>query len=242
MTGLQRFLAGLATLAALIAAGVIGVAGVGHKYGVWDYADARQLLTWGVYGCAAAGALALVALALGLARGRLAGAFTALFALAAAGGAAYAPLNLHRLMEASPPLNDVTTDFTDPPAYIALAAVRALTPVGLAYDGAKAPLQRERYPAVSGLDSAASPGALYAGALAAAKAQGWVIAAEAPEQGRIEATAVSEWLGLKEDIVIRIRPTDAGSRLDMRSASRAGENDMGANAAHIRAIVNALPR
>ena len=35
MTGLQKALAGLALLAALVAAGTIGAAGIGHKYGAW---------------------------------------------------------------------------------------------------------------------------------------------------------------------------------------------------------------
>jgi uncharacterized protein (DUF1499 family) len=35
--------------------------------------------------------------------------------------------------------------------------------------------------------------------------------------------------------VIRVRPTDAGSRVDVRSVSRVGVSDVGKNAARIRA-------
>jgi uncharacterized protein (DUF1499 family) len=40
--------------------------------------------------------------------------------------------------------------------------------------------------------------------------------------------------------VIRVRPTDAGSRVDVRSVSRVGVSDMGTNAARVRAYLAEL--
>ena len=60
------------------------------------------------------------------------------------------------------------------------------------------------------------------------------------EEGRIEATAVSEWFGFKDDIAIRIVADGAGARLDMRSASRTGAHDLGANADRVRAFLAGL--
>ena len=47
MTGLQKALAGLALLAALIGGGTIGTAGIGHKFGLWQMPVARLLLSTG---------------------------------------------------------------------------------------------------------------------------------------------------------------------------------------------------
>jgi uncharacterized protein (DUF1499 family) len=59
------------------------------------------------------------------------------------------------------------------------------------------------------------------------------VAADARE-GRIEATDTTRWFGFKDDVVIRVRPDAAGSRVDVRSKSRVGRGDAGANAARIR--------
>jgi uncharacterized protein (DUF1499 family) len=41
-------------------------------------------------------------------------------------------------------------------------------------------------------------------------------------------------LRLPDDITVRIRPRADGTRIDIRSASRLGHHDFGANAARIR--------
>ena len=56
----------------------------------------------------------------------------------------------------------------------------------------------------------------------------------APREGRIEAVARTLWFGFEDDVVIRVRATAAGSRIDMRSRSRVGVSDLGANAERIR--------
>jgi uncharacterized protein (DUF1499 family) len=62
----------------------------------------------------------------------------------------------------------------------------------------------------------------------------WDIVAAEEAAGRIEATDRTFWFGFIDDIVIRVRPTDVGSRVDVRSVSRVGVSDVGANAARIR--------
>jgi uncharacterized protein (DUF1499 family) len=57
----------------------------------------------------------------------------------------------------------------------------------------------------------------------------------------IEATATSWWFGLTSDVAIRIKPAGKiGARLDIRSKSRIGENDMGMNAEIVRDFVRAV--
>ena len=74
----------------------------------------------------------------------------------------------------------------------------------------------------------------------AARKMGWDIVALVPEQGRIEATASTLLFGFKDDVVIRITPEAGGSRVDMRSVSRVGGSDIGANARRIRAFMKEL--
>lgn len=243
MTGLQKALAGLALLAGLVAGGLVGVAGIGHKYGAWDLAFAEgTLLQYGFLIAVAAGGSALVAMVLGGIRGKLGGVFTAILALAVAGGVAYVPWQMQKQKEASPALHDVSTDTANPPPFVALAEVRRVAPNGAGYDGAGATLQKQHFPDIETFRSAGSAAALHGKAAQIVKDRGWQVAANLPDEGRIEATSVSEWFGLKDDVVIRIVATeDGGSLLDIRSAAREGVNDRGANAARIRDFIAALP-
>jgi hypothetical protein len=45
-------------------------------------------------------------------------------------------------------------------------------------------------------------------------------------------------MGLRDDVVVRIRPAREGARVDVRSASRYGYTDFGANAARVEALLN----
>ena len=66
---------------------------------------------------------------------------------------------------------------------------------------------------------------------------GWEIVASELAEGRIEATATTFWFGFKDDVVVRVTPTDSGSRIDVRSVSRVGRSDVGANAERITAYL-----
>ena len=46
--------------------------------------------------------------------------------------------------------------------------------------------------------------------------------------------------GFKDDVVIRITPAGSGSRVDVRSVSRVGRSDLGANARRIREFLRQL--
>jgi len=47
-------------------------------------------------------------------------------------------------------------------------------------------------------------------------------------------------LRFRDDITIRVRPAASGSRVDVRSRSRVGRDDLGANAARIRRFLREL--
>jgi len=53
----------------------------------------------------------------------------------------------------------------------------------------------------------------------------------------IEAVARTPIMGFRDDVVIRISPLGQGARVDMRSASRFGDHDLGSNASRIRSLL-----
>ena len=78
-------------------------------------------------------------------------------------------------------------------------------------------------------------------AKAAVKQMGWTLKSENVETGIIEATDTTFWYGFKDDVVIRIRPSEGGgSVVDVRSISRVGGSDIGANAIRIRKFLDVM--
>ena len=103
----------------------------------------------------------------------------------------------------------------------------------LAYDPGFAAQQRAGYPDLKALTVADAPDVAYDKALAAAKTLGWAIIASDPARGRIEATDTVPWWGFHDDVVVRLTPSDGGTRIDVRSKSRVGKGDVGVNAKRI---------
>ena len=140
-----------------------------------------------------------------------------------------------------PPINDITTDPDDPPAFVAIAELPASEDRDLAYPGDPfASAQRSAYPDLAPLRLAQGPQQVFEDARRAAHELGWEIVAEAPQAGRLEATQTTRIFRFVDDIVVRIRPAGSGSVVDVRSKSRDGRGDLGANAARIRAFLAAL--
>ena len=59
-----------------------------------------------------------------------------------------------------------------------------------------------------------------------------------PREGLIEAIARTPILGFRDDVVVRVRAAPEGARIDVRSASRYGRHDLGANAARVRLLID----
>jgi len=143
-----------------------------------------------------------------------------------------------------PPLSDITTDTADPPRFEAIARLRSRDANPVAYPGASlADLQRTTYPSIAPLQMATTPLELYEAALGVVIKRKWrVVDARSPQAGRreghIEAVARTRLMGFRDDVVIRVRPISGGARLDIRSASRYGQRDFGANAARVLALLD----
>ena len=95
--------------------------------------------------------------------------------------------------------------------------------------------QTKAYADIRSLILEDEPDVVFGEAKAAAKQMGWALKSENVKTGIIEATDTTFWYGFEDDVVIRIRPSEGGgSVLDVRSISRIGGSDIGANAARIR--------
>jgi hypothetical protein len=151
----------------------------------------------------------------------------------------------------APPIHDITTDTADPPAFVAVIALRerahAVNPpqyvrrVRLGNKIIDVPrLQHEYYPYIKPLFLALPPDQALARALRAGRTMGWRIDAYAPAQGRLEATAHTFFFDFKDDVVVRVTPHGSGSRIDVRSESRVGVSDIGTNAARIRRFLDLM--
>ena len=136
------------------------------------------------------------------------------------------------------PIHDVSTDRDNPPQFVAVLPLRAAAKAANStdYDAKTAELQKETYPDIGPLHLDVPPAQAFDRAAAAAREMKWDIVATDPAQGRIEATATTFWFGFKDDVVVRIAADGSGSRVDVRSLSRIGKSDVGANAKRVRDI------
>jgi uncharacterized protein (DUF1499 family) len=141
-----------------------------------------------------------------------------------------------------PRINDFTTDLADPPAFRHAATLPPNAGRDLGYPPDFAPVQTACCPDLRAAHLAVPPVEAFARARRTAGTMPrWQITAEDPAAGTIEAVVTSGLFGFQDDVVIRVRPDGArASRVDVRSKSRDGQGDLGANAARIHAYVAAL--
>jgi uncharacterized protein (DUF1499 family) len=237
-------LARLAFYLAGIAALTVAACGPAHRYLGVDLDLALTVFRFGFYVAAAAIALALATLVPTRPGDRRRGFLAALMALLIGIAAAWAPAQWLLEARTAPRLNDVTTDTSNVPAMVVTQQMRHGAPNPAAYPGAEtAALQRAAYPDIVPVVIGVSPADAFRRVDEVALSLGWEVVARAPADGRIEAVDTSDWFGLTDDIVIRIRPEgNTGSRIDIRSKSRIGQSDFGANARRIRAFVERVRR
>jgi len=144
-------------------------------------------------------------------------------------------------MSGAPPIHDITTDTDNPPLFEAILPLRADAPNPPEYTGADtASQQQAAYPDLKTLTIENSTDAVFAAAEQVARELGWDIVAADRAVGRIEATATTAWFHFKDDVVIRLTPHGSGTNVDIRSKSRVGRGDMGANALRMRVFLDRL--
>ncbi len=150
---------------------------------------------------------------------------------------------------AAPAIHDISTDLADPPIFqmIELRADNIDNIPGANDEDMRglSPLQRwetihrASYGDIRTVRIAQPMAEVIGKAERLAKTRGWDIAVADPTTGKLEATDTVTLFGFKEDIVLRVRPTEdgTGSVVDMRSVSRVGDGDRGSNARRIKGFL-----
>ncbi len=148
-----------------------------------------------------------------------------------------------------PAIHDISTDLADPPAFRELSLradnLDAVPGEGEAEMKGMNPQQRwvvvhqKAYGDIRSVRINETVPMVIAKAERLAKARGWDVVVALPEEGRLEATETSAFFRFKDDVVLRVKPTDTGdgSIVDMRSVSRVGVSDLGVNAKRVRSFL-----
>jgi len=158
------------------------------------------------------------------------------------------PAYLAAIALSLPMMADVTTDFASPPAFMISAKARAarVSQTPPVWDPADEALQQDAYPKVQPILVDLEPTQAYQLVLRVAKDLGWKIVDSNPPNLRvdgvaqIEAIARSPVFGFADDIAVRVRPLASQTRIDLRSVSRVGRQDFGANARHFARFAAAV--
>ncbi len=149
----------------------------------------------------------------------------------------------------SPAIHDISTDLADPPGFRELVlrsdnwddipGVDDPEMAGMNPQQRWQIVHREAYGDIRSVRIDEPVPSVVAKAERLANARGWDVVTALPEEGRFEATETRTLFRLKDDIVLRVRPTETGegSIVDMRSVSRVGVSDLGANAARVRSFL-----
>lgn len=140
----------------------------------------------------------------------------------------------------APPINDITTDLADPPAYADPGRVADYRGRDMSYPAEFVPVVREHYGDLAPLRLAVPPSAAFDRARSAAEGLGWEIALEDAGAGLLYARDVSSIFKFVDDVAVRVRPDGSGAQIDVRSKSRDGRSDLGANARRIRSYFEAI--
>lgn len=223
----------LCLILAVIAALVLLLSGPGSRFDWWEFRTGFQMMRYAAYGGLAAAGLAVLFLLIPrIRRGQV-----GVLALALVAGLVTAAIPWQGLQKARsvPPIHDITTDTDNPPEFEAVLPLRGDDANPVDYTDPEVPRQqREAYPDIQPLEIGLPPDEAFTHALTAGESMGWEIVATDPGRGRLEATATTFWFGFRDDVVVRITPIESGSRIDVRSTSRVGRSDVGANAERIR--------
>jgi Protein of unknown function (DUF1499) len=140
-----------------------------------------------------------------------------------------------------PRLNDVATSPDEPLAFNVLLTQRPADANPIKNpDAAAIEEQIEAYPDLGPMVLERAAPEVFSLVQEAVERRGWtIVSSETPGEngiGRIEATDRSLIMGFTDDLVVQVKGDDTRAQIDVRSVSRYGMHDLGANAARIRAL------
>jgi uncharacterized protein (DUF1499 family) len=140
-----------------------------------------------------------------------------------------------------PRLNDIGTTPDEPLAFNTLIGLRPADANPIRDpEPATVEAQVEAYPEIGPMVLERAAPEVFSLVNEAVERVGWTIASsETPGEtgiGRIEATDRTLIMGFTDDVIVQVKGDDAHAVIDVRSVSRYGLHDLGANAARIRAL------
>ncbi len=137
-----------------------------------------------------------------------------------------------------PQINDITTDTAHPPQFVKAGLLEGNRGRDMGYPGASfTEQQRAGYPNLAPLQLAVPPEDAFKRVEAAARQMPtWEITRNDATAHALEGVDTTRLFRFQDDFVIEVRPQDGGSVVQMRSKSRDGKGDVGANAARIEAF------
>lgn len=154
------------------------------------------------------------------------------------------PLVLMAMARSYPSIYDVSTDTAAPPPFDVLSLSRTRAENPAAYGGATfAEAQAKAYPDIKPMILNRSQSEAFELVVDALKRQSLTIVRQQepnPETnapGFIEAVDRTLIMGLYGDVAVRVAGNEESARVDLRSASRFGANDLGHNAERLRTIM-----
>lgn len=140
-----------------------------------------------------------------------------------------------------PRINDISTDLEDVPAFTQAGSQPENQGRDMGYPEAFKPIVRESYKDLKPLTLSAPPDVVFEQAVALAKEQPrWTVTAVDPQARTFEGVVETGIFRFRDDFTVRIRPAGEATRVDMRSKSRVGKGDLGANAKRIEQFFRAL--
>jgi len=217
--------------------------GLGVRFELWDFSAGFTILRWSVYLLAIPVILCLINMA--LAKVNNTSIFTLRHALILLVSAVILviPYQAREAFREHPTIADATTDIDTPPKFVALVSEREKTAKNpLEYRGGEATERQLTYfPELVSATVPQSVADVIERLEHASVSAGWIVAEANQDEGRLEATETTFWFRFKDDVVVRARALkDGHTMVDIRSASRVGYLDGGANAKRVAMLLAAL--
>ncbi len=140
-----------------------------------------------------------------------------------------------------PLINDVTTDPSAPVRFYPGGEAASACPDRLSYPAEFGPVQQAAYPHLAPLYLKERPAEVFERARRAlASLPNARLTLVDEDRMHVEAVVESRIFHFADDVAVEVRPYGRGSRVDVRSRSRVGRGDLGANALRVETLLALL--
>ncbi|UTW44225.1 DUF1499 domain-containing protein [bacterium SCSIO 12696] len=215
------------------------VAICGYRLEFWRFGMSAKIIRWGIYLAMGVGVAGIGVFIKALIDKSSVVPAIAAVAIAVIPVAMVVP----KVLEARsvPKIHDITTDLVTPPAFDKVVLLRGdnSNPLDRA-NPELAKLQSDAYPDIQPIVSQLTLPQAIERAADVAESLGWEVVNLDQSTGLVEAVVTTPMFGFKDDVVVRVTRNDGDTRIDLRSVSRVGRSDLGANAARIRRFIQAF--